>query len=80
VSLIVYTRVGCPWCRDVLALLREKNVPFEERDKGNPEYLKELIQKSGQDQTPTLDLDGAILADTDAEAVEKFLKEKGILT
>ena len=79
-NLIVYTKVGCPWCREVLAFLKEKDVPFEEREcRGNPKYFEELIAKSSQEKTPTLDLDGTILADTDVEAVEKFLREKGIL-
>ncbi len=79
-SLIVYTKTSCPWCTEVLSFLKEKKVPFEEREvRGNAVYFEELREKSRQEKTPTLDLDGAILADTDAPAVEKFLKEKGIL-
>ena len=79
-SLIVYTKTGCPWCAEVRSFLKGKGVPFEEREvQENPEYFKELVRKSGQAKTPTLDLDGVILADTDAPAVEKFLKEKKIL-
>jgi glutaredoxin len=79
--LIVYTKTGCPWCAEVLAFLRDKKVAFEEREVlGNAEYFNELRAKSGQEKTPTLDLDGAILADTDARAVENFLRERGILT
>ncbi len=78
--LIVYTKTGCPWCRDALAFLRGKNVAFEEREVlGNATYFDELKAKSGQDKTPTLDLDGDILADTDAPAIESFLKQKGVL-
>ncbi|TSC83460.1 MAG: glutaredoxin [Parcubacteria group bacterium Gr01-1014_17] len=77
--LIVYTKTGCPWCKDVLAFLREKKVAFEEREvRGNPTYFNELRAKSGQDKTPTLDLNGAILADTDKDAVDKFLIEKKV--
>lgn len=79
-SLIVYTKIGCPWCREVLAFLKEKEVPFEEREcRANVKNFEELIAKSGQEKTPTLDLGGEILADTDVPAVEKFLREKGIL-
>lgn len=77
-SLIVYTKDGCPWCEEVLELLHNKNIPFEEREcRHNHEYFAELKEKSGQEKTPTLDLDGDILADSDAEAVEVFLKKKG---
>jgi len=79
--LIIYTKTGCPWCRDALTLLREKKVVFEEREVlGNPEYFDELRAKSGQEKTPTLDLDGTILADTDAPAIEAFLKSKGVIS
>ncbi len=79
--LIIYTKTGCPWCRDALTLLREKKVVFEEREVlGNPEYFDELRAKSGQEKTPTLDLDGTILADTDAPAIEVFLKSKGVIS
>ncbi len=79
-SLIVYTKTGCGWCAEALRFLKENNIAFEEREVlGNEAYLKELEEKSGQTKTPTLDLDGDVLADTDAAAIELWLKEKGIL-
>lgn len=74
-SIIVYTKAGCGWCAEVLELLREKNVHFEEREVyGNRAYFDELVQKSGQKRAPTLDIDGKILADTDAAHVREYLK------
>lgn len=79
-KLILYTKTGCLWCDAVRVFLNEQKVPFEEREVlTNKMFLDELFAKSGQRKTPTLDLDGAILADTDREAVEKFLKEKNML-
>ena len=79
-SLIVYTKTGCPWCRDVLDFLREKEVVFEEREvRGNKTFFDEMIAKSGQTKAPTLDFMGEILADTDRDAVEVLLKVKGVL-
>ncbi len=77
-SFIVYTKRGCPWCEEVLTLLHSKNISFEEREVlGKVAYFTELQQKSGQTKVPTLDLDGDILADTDAQAVTLFLRKKG---
>ena len=77
-SLIVYTKRGCPWCDEVLELLNLKKVEFEEREVlSNANYFKEMEEKSRQTKAPTLDLDGDILADTDAKAVEVFLQSKG---
>lgn len=79
-SLIIYTKTGCPWCIDALDFLKTHNVQFEEREvRNNPDFMKELEEKSGQTKAPTLDLGGEILADTDAQAIEIFLKEKGVL-
>jgi glutaredoxin len=78
-NIIVYTKTGCPWCKGVTDLLNEKGIKYEEREvRNNPAYHEELTQKSGQDKTPTLDIDGTILADSDKDQVAQFLKEKGV--
>lgn len=80
-SLIIYTKTGCPWCIDALAYLNEKQIPYEEREvRSSAEFMKELEEKSGQSKTPTLDFNGEILSDTDVEAIELFLKEKRIIS
>lgn len=80
-KLIVYTKLGCPWCCSVTDFLREKKVAFEEREvRGNKAWFDEMVAKSGQEKAPTLDLDGEILPDTDKETVELWLQEKGLLT
>jgi glutaredoxin len=79
-SIIIYTKTGCPWCRDALSFLNDKKVKYEEREVlSNAQFFDELKTKSNQTKTPTLDIDGDILADTDAKAIEVFLKSKGIL-
>ena len=78
-NIILYTKTGCPWCKDVLDLFQEKGVTYEEREvRTNKAYFDELVAKSGQTKTPTLDIDGHILADSDAEQVKVYLKEKGV--
>ena len=73
-KIIIYTKTGCPWCLDVLDLLKENKIVFEERNVlENKEFFNEMIQKSGQSLTPTLDIDGTILADSDQETVAKYL-------
>lgn len=79
-SIIVYTKTGCPWCREALVFLKSTGLAFEEREVlSNPEFFKEMVDKSGQSKAPTLDVDGEILADTDAPAIEAFLKLKNLL-
>ncbi len=76
--IILYTKTGCPWCKDVLDLFFEKKVQFEERNVyENPKYYEELERKSNKTKTPTLEVDGEIFSDTDKVAVQKVLREKG---
>ena len=79
-TMILYTKTGCPWCNAARDFLKEKSVHFEERNvTENPDFMKEMVEKSGQSKAPTVDIDGHILADTDAEAIGAYLKEKGLL-
>lgn len=75
--LIIYTKDGCPWCKEALNYLRINHIAFEEREVlSNKIFFDELVAKSGQTKTPTLDLHGDILADTDAAAIALWLREK----
>ena len=73
-TVIVYTKTGCPWTPPVTAFLKENQIPFEERDIfKNPEYRKEVEEKSGQNKSPTLDIDGVIVPDAGGEEVAEAI-------
>jgi glutaredoxin 3 len=79
-NITIYTKTGCPWCNGVLDFLNEKGINYTEKEvTGNRQLFDEMVAKSGQKKAPVLDIDGYILADTDRDAVEKYLKEKGVL-
>jgi glutaredoxin 3 len=79
-DIIVYTKTGCPWCNGVIEYLDNAAIEYEEREvTANPKYMEEMKQKSGQDKAPTLDIDGHILADSDKDQVDAYLKEKGLI-
>jgi glutaredoxin 3 len=79
-NIIVYTKIGCPWCNALVKFLDTSGLEYEERVvTDNPDLLSEMMEKSGQDKAPTVDIGGHIIADTDKEEVEKYLKEKGAL-
>lgn len=76
-ELVVYTKIGCPWSQEVKELLRAKKVKFVEKEvTENKIYFDELLRKAGKAQSPTVDIDGEILADTDAEEVRRVLRKK----
>ena len=73
-NIIVYTKTGCPWATEVMEYLKKNNLSFEERDIiKNPEYKKEVEEKSGQSKSPTLDIDGVIVPDAGVEEVAAAL-------
>ena len=74
-SIIFYSKTGCPWGDEVRDLLVSKNISFDERDmRKDPKYMDECIAKTGQSKCPTLDIDRHILADSDAKTVAEYLK------
>lgn len=78
-KVILYSKTGCPWAEAVKNLLEERDVPYEERDMTqNPDYAREAEEKSGETTSPTLDIDGRIIADADVEDVVKALDERGV--
>ena len=78
-TIIMYTKSGCPWCEEAKELLDGKGVVYEEKEcRSNPANFEELVQKSGQTLTPPLDIDGEILADSDAAAISALRKAKGV--
>ncbi|MBI4252794.1 glutaredoxin family protein [Candidatus Uhrbacteria bacterium] len=78
-NIILYTKAGCPWCDEVRSLFQQKGVVFQEREcRNNQANFDELVKKSGQTLTPTLDIDGEIIADTDARALSTLFKERDV--
>lgn len=76
-NIIVYTKTRCSWSAKVMTYLKEQGLPFEERDIiKNPEYKKEVEAKSGQSESPTLDIDGVIVPDAGVEDVVKALANR----
>lgn len=62
-----------------MGFLNELSVPFEVRNVSTrPEYAKEVEAKSGKCKSPTLDIDGEILADASVEDVAEVLEKRGV--
>ena len=80
-SIVVFTKSGCPWCEGVKEYLGGAGVAYEEREVlGNPAHFAEMEKLSGQRKAPVVVVDGEVLADTDREAVEAFLRSKKLVS
>jgi glutaredoxin 3 len=73
-TIIIYTKTGCPWAIEALNFLTKHNLPFEERDiNTNPEWKKEVEEATGQNKSPTLCIDGVWVPDAGVEDIAKAL-------
>ncbi len=63
-----------------MGFLDEMNLAYEVRNiTTNPAYAEELRKATAQDKSPTLVLDGKILADASVEDVAEALEQRGIV-
>lgn len=73
-KITIWTKVGCGWCEEVLDLLQERGLPYDQRVvTGNRQLFEEMVRVSGQTLAPVVDIDGHLLIDTDADEVEAYL-------
>jgi glutaredoxin 3 len=78
--MILYVKIGCPWCRVSEAYLDERGYKYQRLDvRRDPEAFQELKRISGQSYTPTLVFEDLLLADFGPDELEDFLKQHNIL-
>ena len=80
-TIIAYLKPFCGWSAGVRAILKKYDLPFEDRDIWNdPHQRLEMIQKSGQELSPCVEVNGIMVADVSGEDLEKWLVENRYLT
>jgi len=73
-SIIIYTKTECPWAIEAIQFLTQHNLPFEERDiLTNPVWKKEVEEATGQNKSPTLNIDGVWIPDAGIADIAKAL-------
>ena len=80
-KITVYKKTGCPWAAAVDAFLGTLNIPFQSRNMTtHPEYAAEARKKTGQSQSPTVEMDGKMIPDASVEDVAEALEQAGVST
>lgn len=75
---ILYIKPGCPWCTDVVDYLDRKGIAYDSVNvSADREAMREMIALSGQSKAPTMDWNGAVLADFGVEELIPFLRKVG---
>lgn len=58
-EVVIYTRPFCGYCARAVALLNEKDVPFQEIEAGmDPKLRQEMMDRSGRSTFPQIFIDG----------------------
>jgi glutaredoxin len=79
-TIIAYLKPFCGWSQGVRAVLRKYDLPFEDRDIWNdPRQRMEMIQKSGQELSPCVQVNDTMLADISGEELEKWLTSNDLI-
>ena len=78
-TMIIYIKSFCPWCKEALAWLDAHGYRYEIREVlEDPEAMARMREISGQSLTPTMEVDGKILADFDTGQLSEFLEANNI--
>ena len=80
-QITAYVKTFCGWSEGVRAVLRKYELPFEEKDIiKNPAFRWEMEQKSGQQLSPCVVINGQMLADVSGDEVERYLLDHNLTT
>ena len=78
--IIAYLKPVCGWSNGVRAILKKYNLDYEDRDIINdPRQYQEMVTKSRQPLSPSVEIDGVMLADVSGDEVEAYLIEKRLV-
>src|SRR3954471_15839656 len=79
-QITAWLKTYCGWSNGVRAVLKKYDLPYEEKDIiKNPAFRWEMEQKSGQDQQPTLEVNGQMLPDISGEELEAWLLQNNVV-
>ncbi|MBI2529992.1 MAG: glutaredoxin family protein [Candidatus Diapherotrites archaeon] len=73
-KVTVYSTPTCPYCHMAKAFLKEQKVQFADYDVSEDEgRAREMIEKSGQQGVPVIDIDGEIVVGFDKPRIKELL-------
>ncbi len=73
----MYVKHRCPYCEAAMDYLDEQGIAYEKIEvRGDDAKLKELKELSGQTKTPTMVLNGRLLANFGVNELKRFLEEQ----
>jgi glutaredoxin len=79
-QVTAYVKTMCGWSSGVRAVLAKYELPYTEKDIiKNPAFRFEMEQRSGQQLSPCVEINGVMLADISGEEVERYMLENSLV-
>lgn len=76
-SVRLFIKPYCGWCHEAIHWLDAKGIQYQSLDViSDRNAMAEMVKLSGQSMAPTIDVDGAILADFDVDQLDRFWTEQ----
>lgn len=73
----IYSTPTCIHCKRAKEFFKEKGIEYEDIDVSTNEVAgKEMVEKSGQQAVPVIEIDGKIILGFDKEKIEEALDTK----
>lgn len=80
-QIVAYLKTHCGWSAGVRAVLAKYDLPYAEKDIiQNPAFRWEMEQKSGQQLSPCVEINGSLLADVSGDEVEAYLVQNRLVS
>lgn len=75
-KIVAWLKPQCGWSNGVRAIFKKYSLEYEDRDIiNNAENYEEMVEKSGQQLSPCVEVDGHMLADVSGDEVETWMIE-----
>ncbi len=72
--VVVYTTDVCPWCVRVKSYLKQNGVKFREINvQHDPQAARRMVERSGQQGVPQIDIDGLVVVGFDKARIDAQL-------
>ena len=80
-KIIAYLKPTCGWSMGVRAIMKKYGLEYEDRDIINDPFQRaEMMQKSGQQLSPCVEVNGKMLADVSGEEVEAYMLANSLVS
>ena len=79
-QITAYLKTQCGWSNGVRAVMAKYDLPYTEKDIiKNPAFRWEMEQRSGQQLSPCVEINGTMLPDISGEEVERYMLQEGLV-